>query len=283
MERILVTGATGHTGSLIAGLLAGRGSRVRALVRDRRRAASLEQQGVELVVGDLDDPSTLDDAVAGVDRIYLVTWNGPTAEQQRKNVVDAARRAGRPHVVMGGALGPESRIIHQLKVANEHLMGSGLPWTILQPTFFMQNLMGAKATIAQGQVYWDLGDGHVPAIDVRDIADCAVSVLTTDGHQGKSYDLTGPEAITVADMAATFSKELGHDVRYVAVPTEAANDSRVSMGYPRWVAEGFGELMAGFARDWAAARTTDTVARLSGHPARPFAAFVKDFRGYFLN
>lgn len=186
-------------------------------------------------------------------------------------------------MVVGGALGPESRIIHQLTAANEYLMQSGLPWTILQPTFFMQNLMGAKATIAEGQVYWDFGSGHVPAIDLRDIADAAVSVLTTDGHQGRSYDLTGPEAISFTDMAATFSKELGHDVRYVAVSTEAGNDSRVGLGYPRWIAEGFGELMAGFARDWAAARTTDTVARLSGHPARSFTEFVRDFRGYFLN
>lgn len=283
MKKILVTGATGHTGSLVASGLCKRGFDVRALVRDRSRAASLEEQGIEVVVGDLDEPASLPGAVAGVDKIYLVTWNGPTAERQREAVVDAARRNGQSHIVMGGALGPHSRIIDQIDGANRHLKASGLPWTILQPTFFMQNLMGAKATIAQGQLYWDLADGRLPAIDIRDIADAAVAVLTSDGHVGKVYDLTGPEAISVADMAAIFSKELGHEVHYVPVSTEAARRARLEMGFPAWVADGFGELMAGFATNWAAARTTDNVARLTGHPARSFAQFVRESRDYFLN
>jgi uncharacterized protein YbjT (DUF2867 family) len=283
MAQVLVTGATGNTGSLIVGLLRERGINVRALVRDQGKAASLREQGVEVVTGDLDNPASLAEAVAGVEKIYLVTWNGSTAEQQRKNVVDAAKHAGTPHIVVGGALGPKSRITEQLDAANQYLQASGLPWTILQPTFFMQNVMAAKATIAQGQLYWDLGEGRVPAIDVRDIADCAVSVLTTDGHEGTSYDLTGPEAISFYDMAATLSKELGHEVRYVPVPTEAAKESLMGMGFSEWIADGLGELMAGFATDWAADKTTNNVERLAGHPARSFAQFAKDFRGYFLN
>jgi uncharacterized protein YbjT (DUF2867 family) len=283
MKKILVTGATGHTGSLVVDRLRERGLHVRALVRDRSRAAWLDKRGVEVVVGDLDDPDSLAGAVAGVDKIYLVTWNGPTAARQRKAVVDVARRDGRPHVVMGGALGPKSRIIDQLDEANRYLRESGLPWTILQPTFFMQNLMGAKAAIAQGYLYWDLAEGRVPAIDIRDIADSAAAVLTGEGHVGKVYDLTGPEAISFGNMARIFSKELGHDVRYVPVSTEAATSARLEMGYPGWIADGFGELMAGFATDWAADRTTDDVARLTGHPARSFAQFVRDSRDYFVN
>ena len=283
MTKVLVTGATGNTGSLIVGLLRERGIDVRALVRDQSKAASLREQGIEVVSGDLDDPASLAEVVAGVEKIYLVTWNGPTAEQQRKNVVDAAKHAGMPHVVVGGALGPKSRIIEQVDAANQYLQASGLPWTILQPTLFMQNVMSAKATIAQGQLYWDLGEGRVPAIDVRDIADCAASVLTTDDHEGKSYDLTGPEAISFYDMAATLSKELGHEISYVPVPTEAAKESLMSMGYSEWIADGFGELMAGFAMNWAADKTTNNVEKLSGHPARSFAQFARDFRDYFLN
>ena len=283
MEKILVTGATGHTGSLIVEQLRARDVDVRALVRDHSQAALLRKQGVDAVVGDLDDVESLAPAMAGVDRIYLVTWNGPTAEQQRKNVVDAAKRAGRPHIVVGGALGPRSRITQQIDAANEYLKESGLPWTILKPTFFMQNVLAAKASIAQGQLYWDLGDGRLPAIDVRDIADCAVAVLTGQGHVGQTYTLTGPEAISFHEMAAILSKDLGREVRYVPVPTEAANAFLVSLGYPAWVAEGFGELMAGFAANWAAERTSNYVAWLSGHPARSFATFVKDFRPYWLN
>ncbi len=283
MAQILVTGATGNTGSLVAGQLKERGVDVRALARDEGKATSLRDQGIEVVIGDLDQPDTLGDAVSGVEKIYLVTWNGPTAEQQRKNLIDAAKQSGTPHVVVGGALGVESRIINQIDAANDYLKASGLPWTILQPTFFMQNLMSAKETLAQGQLYWDLGEGRVPAIDIRDIADCAVAVLTSDGHEGKTYDLTGPEAISFSDMAAVFSKELGHEVTYVPVPTEAAKESLMGMGYPEWIADGFGELMAGFADNWAADRTSDNVEKLSGHAARSFAQFAKDFRDYFLS
>lgn len=283
MSTILVTGATGNTGSLIAAQLRERGVDVRALVRNEGKAAALRDQGVEVVRGDLDDPSSLTDAVAGVDKIYLVTWNGPTAEQQRKNLVEVAKRSGMPHVVVGGALGPPSRITDALAAANEYLKASGLPWTILQPTFFMQNVMAATATIAHGQLYWDLGDGRVPAIDVRDIADCAVSVLTSDGHEGKSYDLTGPAAISFHDMAGALSHELGYDVSYIPVATQAAKEFLISLGFPEWIADGFGELMAGFAANWAADKTTPNVETLSGHPARSFAQFVRDYRGYFLS
>src|SRR5262249_15906299 len=141
MTKILVTGATGNTGSLIVNQLKSRGADVRALARDEGKAAGLREQGGEVVLGDLDVPSSLDAAMKGVDRVYLVTWNGPTAEQQRKNAVDAARRAGSPHVVVGGALGPKSRIIEQIDAGNAHLKQAGLPWTILQPTFFMQNVL----------------------------------------------------------------------------------------------------------------------------------------------
>ena len=109
----------------------------------------------------------------------------------------------------------------------------------------MQNLMAAKAPIEQGQLYWDLGEGRLPAIDVRDIADCAVSVLTGSGHEGKTYDLTGPEAISFHDMASIFSRHLGHDVGYIPVDTEAAKQFLMSLGFPEWIADGFGEHSGG--------------------------------------
>jgi uncharacterized protein YbjT (DUF2867 family) len=283
MQPILVTGATGHTGSLIVKQLRNRGVPVRALVRDRERAADLNRMGLETVLGDLDDPATLAPAVEGVERIYLVTWNGPTAERQRENVVDAARRVGRPHIVVGGALGPRSRIVEQIRAANDHLKASGLPWTILEPTFFMQNILAARESIAQGQLYWDLGDGRLPAIDIRDIADSAVAVLTSEGHVGQTYALTGPSAISAHDMASVLSKELEHEVQYIPIPTEAAREFMVGLGYPEWVTDGFGELMAGFADDWAAERTSDGVKRLTGHAPRSFRDFVQDAKPYLMS
>jgi uncharacterized protein YbjT (DUF2867 family) len=282
MTKILVTGATGNTGSGLVPALHNTGVDVRALVHDEAKAQPLKDLGVEVVVGDLDQPDTLAPAVDGVDKIYLLTWNGPTQEQQVTNVLAAAKQAGTPHIVRHSMWGSErSRIVQQGNRAEEAVKASGLPWTLLEPTFFMQNLMMAAQTIASdGMIYWDTGDGKLGMIDVRDIVDTALAVLTQDGHEGKSYILTGPAAISLHDVAATFSKVLGKPVQYVNVPHEASFEAMTGMGVPAWIAEGYGELMEGFSEGFANS-TTDHVATLTGHPARSFEQFARDYAQYF--
>jgi uncharacterized protein YbjT (DUF2867 family) len=280
--KVLVTGASGNTGSGLVPALRSAGVDVRAFVHDESKAQALKDMGVEVVVGDLDQPKTIEPAVAGVDKIYLLTWNGPTQAQQVENVINVAKRADNPHIVRHSMWGSEkSRIIQQGNQAEETVKSSGLPWTLLKPTFFMQNTMMAAQTISsQGVIYWDVGDGKIGVIDVRDIVDVALAVLTGSGHEGKSYILTGPQAISFHDVAATFSKVLGKDVKYVSVPGEAALYSMLTMGLPEWIARGYGELMAGFSEGFAN-RTTDNVATLTGHPARSFEQFARDFAQFF--
>ncbi|MEJ2560390.1 MAG: NmrA family NAD(P)-binding protein, partial [Anaerolineae bacterium] len=220
-------------------------------------------------------------AVEGVDKIYLLTWNGPTQAQQAENVIKAAKQAGKPHIIRHSMWGPESRIIKQGRQVEEALKSSGLPWTLLKPTFFMQNTMMAAQTIASdGVIYWAMKDGKLGMIDLRDIVDAAVAVLTSGGHEGKSYILTGPAAISFHDVAATFSKVLGKDVKYVSVPGEAALDSMLGIGMPEWIAKGYVELFEGFSENFAN-RATDNVAILTGHPARSFEQFARDFAQAF--
>lgn len=280
--KVLVTGATGNTGSSLVPKLRKAGVDVRAFVRNAAKAQALKDQGVEVVLGDLDRPETIGPAVQGVDKIYLLTWNGPTQEQQVYNVLNAAKKAGNPHIVRHSMWGSEkSRIIQQGERAEEALKSSGLPWTLLKPTFFMQNTMMAAQTIkSDGVMYWDTGDGKLGMIDVRDIVDSAYAVLTGSGHEGKSYILTGPEAISMHDVADTFSKVLGKDVNYVNVPHEASLQSMVSMGFPEWIARGYGELMEGFSQGFAS-KVTNNVETLSGHPARSFEQFARDHRQVF--
>lgn len=282
--KVLVTGATGSTSSALIPVLRSAGVDVRAFVRDESKAQPLKDVGAEIVVGDLDKPETIEPAVEGVSKIYLLTWNGPTQAQQAENVLEAARRAGTPHIVRHSMWGSEnSRIIKQGYHVEDAVKSSGLPWTLLKPTFFMQNTLMAAPTIASdGVIYFDVGEGRIGAIDVRDIVDVAAAVLTGSGHEGKSYILTGPEAISFHDMAATFSKVLGKEVKYVAVPHEAALQSMVGMGFPEWIARGYGELMEGFSQGFAE-KPTDNVATLTGHPARSFERFARDFAQHFRN
>jgi uncharacterized protein YbjT (DUF2867 family) len=278
VSKVLVTGATGNTGSGLIPALRKAGVQVRAFVRDESKARPLEDVGAEIVVGDLDEPETIKPAVEGVDKIYLLTWNGPSQEQQALNVIDQAQKAGNPHIVRHSMWGPEkSRIIQQGYRVEQAVMSCGLPWTLLKPTFFMQNTMLAAQTIASdGVIYWDLGAGKLAMIDIRDIIEVAVAVLTGEGHEGQSYILTGPEAISFQQVASTFSKVLGKDVKYVGVPGEASIESMVNMGFPEWIARGYAELDEGFSQGFAS-RATDNVATLTGHPARSFEQFVRDY------
>ena len=159
--KVLVTGATGNTGSLLVPALLRAGVDVRILVRDEAKAKPLKDLGAEVVLGDLDKPETILPAVKNVDKIYLLTWNGETQLQQAINVIDAAKKSGNPHIVRHSMWGSEnSRIIKQGYKIEEILKASGLPWTILKPTFYMQNTMMAAQTISSdGVIYWDMKDG----------------------------------------------------------------------------------------------------------------------------
>ena len=279
---VLVAGATGNIGSGLVPALRAAGVSVRVLVRDESKAQPLRDQGAEVVLGDLDRPETLDMAVAGASKIVLLTWNGPTAAQQASNLIQAAKRAGRPRIVRISGFGSEkSRIIKHHVMVDEELRASGLPYTILRPTFFMQNVMMAAQTVAtDGMVYMPFKNGKVGMIDVRDIVDVAVRVLTSDGHDGKSYILTGPQSVSFHDVAAALSTALGKKVQYVDVPLEAGKQAMMGLGMPEWIADGFVELLDEFARDWGD-RVSPHVEKITGRPGRSIDQFARDFAPVF--
>jgi uncharacterized protein YbjT (DUF2867 family) len=285
-DLILVYGATGNTGSGVASALLAQGRRVRALVRDEAKAAGLRAQGAQIVVADVDRPETLtDDLLDGVSGVYFVTWNGPTAHQQSQNLLHAIKRSGKaPHIVrLSGYATLNSRIISELAKCEDELKESGLPWTILKPTFFMQNVMMAAPTVRdQGCIYFDWGNGKAGMIDARDVVDCAVGALTGDTQAitGETFILTGPTSIGFADVAATLSEVTGRTVQYVPVPHEAAIASMTAMGVPQWIAEGYGELDDGFEHGFADL-TTKNVLALSGHEPRNFERFARDYAEVF--
>jgi uncharacterized protein YbjT (DUF2867 family) len=270
----------------VASSLLAKGLPVRVLVRDEAKAAGLRAQGAQVALVDLDRPETLtDDLLDGVTKVYFVTWNGPTAFHQSHALLETIKRSGQaPHIVRLDGYGtPKSRIISELAKCMDELKASGLPWTILKPTFFMQNVMMAAPTIREhGHIYFDWGNGKAGMIDVRDVVDSAVGALTsgTKAVEGQTFVLTGPAAIGFADVAATLSGVTGRPVQYFPVPHQAAVDAMAAMGVPQWVAEGYGELDAGF-EDGFADLTTDNVRALSGHQPRDFEQFARDFAHVF--
>lgn len=279
---VLITGATGNVGAGLVPALTAAGILVRALTHSEAKAQPFRDQGIEVVIADLDRPNTLDAAVAGVDKIYLVTWNGPTAPQQVRNLIDAAKRAGRPHIVRQSAYGsPKSRIIRDHQAIDALIEASGLPYTFIAPTFYMQNVMMAAQTVASdGMIYMPFKNGKLGMVDVRDIVDVAAKVLTTQGHQGKRYIVTGPQSISFHEVAAALSDALGKPVQYVDVPLAAGKQAMMGMGMPEWIVDGFVELMADFAENWAD-RVSPDVAIVTGQPGRSIAQFAQDHAHVF--
>ena len=283
MAKILVTGATGSTCSILIPALLNAGQEVRAFVRNEEKAQSLKNAGAEIYVGDLDQADTIEGALEGIEKVYLCTWNGPTASLQGTNMVEAIKRAGiSPYVVRHSAFGAAgSELIQQINKVDIALQESGLPWTIIKPTFFMQNMMMAAQSIQNGgQIYWDWADGKAGMIDIRDVADSAFGALTGKAEQGKEYVLTGPESISMHDVAASFAKVLDKSISYVAVPHEASKESMMGMGFPEFIVDGYVELSKGFA-DGFANITTGNVEALSGHAPRSIDDFTMDFKSFF--
>jgi len=282
----LVAGATGNTGSGVATGLLDRGRPVRALVRDRAKAAALAERGAEIAIADLDRPETLSrNLLEGVTEVYLVTWNGPTALQQSRALLETISASGAtPHIVRLSGYGTlQSRIISELARCEDDLKTSGLPWTILKPTFFMQNLLMTAQTVKeQGTVYYDWGAGKAGMVDLRDVVDCAVAILAGDAGDvsGETFVLTGPAAIGLADVAAILSQVTGRTIDYVPVPHEAAREAMLAMGMHEWIADGYTELNAGFEQGYADL-TTNHVRTLSGHEPRSFEQLARDVADVF--
>src|SRR5688572_2169400 len=180
---ILITGATGTVGSQLTKQLDAAGQKVRVLTRDPKKAESLKGKNVEIVQGDLANPSSLDKAFAGVDAVFVLVSGSPDQVKQEKNAFDAAKKAGVKHVVNLSVAGANTQSPISLArwhaESEEALKSSGLNWTILQPMTFMQNMLANAGSIkGEGKFYGAVKNGRIPMIDAVDIAATAAAVLT---------------------------------------------------------------------------------------------------------
>ena len=284
-KTILITGATGNISSGIITRLKGSEHRLQALVRNPEKAEELKRQGVELRVGDLEKPWTLDTAFAGADIVWILASPGPRAPEQCSNALWAARQAGAKHVVRLSAFGASHTAptvnsrLHALSDAE--LAASGIPFTILKPHYFMQNLLLAAQSIAQqGAMYFALADGKMGLIDSRDISEFAAHVLTSAGHEGKTYTLTGPASISMHQIAAAIGEAIGKPVKYVPVTPEAERQAILQMGMDEWMVNLLSDYSAAYSTNWGD-QVTDDFQRVTGKSPRSITQFAQDFAAAF--
>ncbi len=278
---ILITGATGTTGREVAKQLATTGTKTRIMVRDRSKAGDIANPNVEIVTGDFDQPETLNTALQGIEKAFLLPANTLNQVEQERNFIEAAKRAGVKHIVKYSARGAEpnaaANITRWHGQTEKLLEESGIAYTHLRPIFFMQNLLGfAQSIAADGTFALPLGSAKVAITDVRDIAAVAVAALTEPGHEGKIYLPTGPEALSMDEIAEKLSTAIGRPVRYINVEPEAFKQGLIDCGLPEWYADDLVKLNAYNASPEGAV-VTDVVATVAHKQPITFDQFAKDY------
>ena len=283
---ILITGATGNIGVELVKILSGARQSVRAFVRNRARCQAITVPGVELVEGDFAKPETFAPALDGVDRLFLLIPSSSEVEQQQRNFVDAAKRSKVRHLVKVSQLAADEHAAGRFQryhaAVEKHILKSGIPYTFLRPNLFMQGLLSFRSTISsEGAFYAPAGDANVSVVDVRDIASIAAKALTEWGHAGRTYDITGPEALTHAEMAQQLSKAVGKQIKHVDLPPAAMREALLRFGIPAWQADGLLEDYEHYRRGEASA-VASTVRDLTGKEATSFSQFAKDYANSFV-
>ncbi|MEU2338604.1 NAD(P)H-binding protein [Streptomyces sp. NPDC013172] len=280
---ILVTGATGTIGSDLVRQLAERGAKVRALTRDP--ASARVPTGVEVVRGDYTDPASVHAAFTGATAAFLLRPPGPDAGEDAALVAEA-RAAGVERLVKLSAIGTGDPAVGPSglwHVAGEQaLRESGGEWTVLRPSSFASNTLTWIPALRAGEPVPNMtGDGASGVIDPRDIAEVAVRALLEAGHAGRTYTLTGPEAISVPGQAAVLAEVLGRPVPTRDLSEAGTRDFlRTAWGMDGSRADGVLTGVA-FVRAGGNAVVTGDVLEVLGRPARPFRTWAEDNRSLF--
>lgn len=281
---ILVTGATGQLGGETARMLIEQGERPRVLVRNKAACADPRWAGVQAVVADFDRPDSLDIALQGVTSALLVSPSTPSMVSQQSAFVAAAARASRrgPPLRITKVSGFLTAVDSPSQSGRWHaeieanIEAAGLPATFLRMPFFMQNLIKSEhASIQSGVLRTPLPTARIAMIDARDIAAVAARCLLDDAHIGQRYYLTGPAAVSIADVAQCLSTASGRQIKLIPDSLEEARAKWAAAGTPRWRIEVVTEFNRGFEAA-AGEKVTDTVLNVTGEPPRSLERFVRE-------
>jgi NAD(P)H dehydrogenase (quinone) len=284
---ILVTGATGRVGYPLLEALADAGADVTAMVRVPAKGADLPGPA-KYIVASFDDPPPAE-VLQTFDRVFLLS---PAIQEQAEleiRFIDALLAAGhRPHVVkmaVDGFQDPgvEVRFVRSHREIAAHLEASGLPVSYLAPSSYLETLLAAAGRVRrQGMLYVPSGSGRAAYVAASDVADVAAQVLTSPGHEDRTYVLTGPEALSGQQLARRISTVFGRDVGYTDLPATQVREELLAGGLGQWEVDGALEL-SDWVREGGAAKVTADVPEVTGHPATRVEDWLDDNRAAFLD
>jgi uncharacterized protein YbjT (DUF2867 family) len=281
---ILITGASGTVGRAVLAEVARSGEKHRAMYRSKEEAAKAPA-GTEAVVADFSEEASLVPALRGVETVYLVCSPIPELVQLEGNVIEASEAAGVRRIVLNSALGAgdyQKSFPSWHRAVEDKLKAAAIAHCILRPNSFLQNVLTyyAPSIRAQGVFYGAMGNARTSYLDVRDIAFVAAKALRSTEHEGKTYELNGPEALTCAEVAERISRHAGIRARYVDIPVEAQRKAMMDQGMPDWQVTALLELQEYYTGGRGAA-VDGVLQGLLGRPPITIDRFLKDFAAEF--
>ena len=280
MSQILVTGASGLFGGEVARQLVANNIPIRILVRDPARAPALDG-AVEIAVGDYRDSDALTEALSGIEKIFLASYDQAEAVEHQANVLSVARQCGVQHVVRLSSDGTEDDHIPIFRwhgLCERQLEDSGLAFTHLKPQWIMQNF---ESFVVDDKLRLPTGDGRIGLVDHRDVASVGVKALTEPGHEGKAYMLT-TESLSHAQVAEQLSEATGRAINYINIPPDTYQQELEAAEWDKGSIDSliglFAEIRAGQNTD---TNVADTVIDVLGRPGIRFSQYARDYASNF--
>ena len=277
---ICVTGAGGTVGSEIIKQLEAAKAPFRAAYFSKEKAEATRARGIDAVIIDYDRPESRGAAFQGCNKLFLLGPNELNQTQLELNAVAAAKAVGVRHIVKLSVMRADEEAYQIAKVhrpVEKAIESSGIAWTFLCPNSFMQNVVTymGKTIKAEGAFYSVSGQAKIGHVDVRDIAAVAVKALTEPNHEGKTYTLSGPEALTYDDLANELSKVLGRSISHINLSPSDYKKGMLAEGMPEEMADRMLDL-EGYFREDQASRITNDIREVTGREPRRFPQYARD-------
>jgi uncharacterized protein YbjT (DUF2867 family) len=279
---ILVTGASGNIGSELVKKLSSAGLKFRAASHGKKLGPA---PGCEVVDVDYANAESVRAALKGIDAVFLLVPFAPNQAELDATVAEEAKRAGVKLIVKSSVIAADKEgytIARWHRAGERAIEKTGIAHCFLRPNTFMQNMNNFfAATIkSQGAFYIPAKDSKTSFIDVRDVASVAAKVLTEKGHEGKAYELTGPESLTFGQLAEQLGAVIGKKVGYVDLPPAEYKKSMLGYGVPEWMVDGMIDLDR-YAIEGGCAEVTGTVEKITGRKPIAFAQYARDYAATF--